>query len=173
MGRPKGSKNKPKIVDTSVTQPKVKDTSKSLPKVKVTKALIGEVINKPVKTVVSGIPKAVVEVWDTPEEDKAWEHLKDLPAIEEKPEDINDAILKEVTPPKDAIQVGMEPTPKKKLPKGVRDVAEKVEFALQELKDLRDYVRRLEDFFNEYKAARPLSPEEHAESTVKKRHRKA
>lgn len=100
MGRLAGSKNKPKV----------------------TTALIGEIINKPVK-------KDVI-VFKDPNSD---EELV-VPAGSFKD-------------PEAGKLTEMQPTVPKKLPKAVRDVSEKVDFIMEDLQSLRNYMCRFEDAF--------------------------
>jgi hypothetical protein len=105
MGRPKGSKNTPKV----------------------TKALIGEVINK---------PKLMAPAAEKELKKAVWTKVT---------EEIDNQIIADIK--KVAEQEGQEATPKKKLPKPIRDVSEKVDFIIEDLQSLRNYMCRFEDAF--------------------------
>jgi hypothetical protein len=80
-------------------------------------------------------------VWLEPAEEKAWAHLKDLPDIGT-----------------DLVKVPANVSPVKKVPKPVRDLEEKVEFLLEDMKSLRTYMCRFEDAFAAARIALPEKP---------------
>jgi hypothetical protein len=144
VGRPKGSKNKSKVVDTSTSLPKVKDTSVPLSKVSQ-------------KIVERGLKQA--------KEGK----LEDLAPL------LEDEVLTdpdEVTP-HDAITEDEESAEKglKRPTKTLKHVIEKVDFLMEEVKNLRAYIGRLEEAFV-YQNGKEALPEGSALiSPVKRRKR--
>jgi predicted transcriptional regulator len=123
MGRPKGSKNKSKVLEYPVDArplPKIKDTSTPLSKVSQ-------------KSVERGLKQA--------SEGK----LEDLaPLLEDEIiQDPNEVIIH------DAVTEDSEPAEKglKRPTKNLKHVIEKVDFLMEEVKNLRAYIKRIEDAF--------------------------
>lgn len=127
MGRPKGSRNKPKVENTSIALKKVVDTSVALPKVKIgTEVETGEVAQDPNEVI------------------------------------IHDATTKDSGP----VEIGL-----KRPTKNLKHVIEKVDFLVGEVKNLRAYIRRLEDSFVYENGKKSLPEGSDFVSPVKRRKR--
>jgi hypothetical protein len=142
VGRPKGSKNKPKVTDTSKPLPKVKDTS-------VLSKASQKIVEKGLKQAKEG-------------------KLEDLaPLLEEEEVGLEDVLHDTITKEEPEPEKGL-----KRPSKNLKHVIEKVDFLMEEIKGLRAYIRRLEDAFVYQNGKEALPEGSDYVSSVKSRKRR-